>query len=129
MFSVMKNARPGMWKRYTRSIYLFFSSSSRHTIFDCDWSSDVCSSDLIHSAGEKCPGKTGSIFIKISVNETRIPRPVTILIPARFSAIQNEAHAANQPKADAIEPTSEIGRASCRERGKIRVAAGALKKK
>src|SRR2546430_7563583 len=25
----------------------FFSSRRRHTIFDCDWSSDVCSSDLI----------------------------------------------------------------------------------
>src|SRR5688572_31611407 len=25
---------------------LFFSSSGRHTRFDCDWSSDVCSSDL-----------------------------------------------------------------------------------
>src|SRR2546430_11314864 len=24
----------------------FFSSRRRHTIFDCDWSSDVCSSDL-----------------------------------------------------------------------------------
>src|SRR5579859_8286390 len=24
----------------------FFSSIRRHTIFDCDWSSDVCSSDL-----------------------------------------------------------------------------------
>src|SRR2546430_1341158 len=24
---------------------LFFSSTRRHTIFDCDWSSDVCSSD------------------------------------------------------------------------------------
>src|SRR2546430_13548889 len=23
----------------------FFSSRRRHTIFDCDWSSDVCSSD------------------------------------------------------------------------------------
>src|SRR5256886_4492515 len=26
--------------------FLFFSSRRRHTIFDCDWSSDVCSSDL-----------------------------------------------------------------------------------
>src|SRR2546430_8576677 len=26
----------------------FFSSRRRHTRFDCDWSSDVCSSDLIH---------------------------------------------------------------------------------
>src|SRR6266567_8116442 len=24
----------------------FFSSTRRHTRFDCDWSSDVCSSDL-----------------------------------------------------------------------------------
>src|SRR2546430_10287187 len=24
-----------------------FSSRRRHTIFDCDWSSDVCSSDLL----------------------------------------------------------------------------------
>src|SRR2546430_8496515 len=26
--------------------FFFFSSRRRHTIFDCDWSSDVCSSDL-----------------------------------------------------------------------------------
>src|SRR5205085_2979485 len=26
--------------------YYFFSSRRRHTRFDCDWSSDVCSSDL-----------------------------------------------------------------------------------
>src|SRR5256886_12285433 len=25
--------------------HCFFSSRRRHTIFDCDWSSDVCSSD------------------------------------------------------------------------------------
>src|SRR5256886_8100613 len=35
----------------TRSIcsvvVFFFSSRRRHTRFDCDWSSDVCSSDLI----------------------------------------------------------------------------------
>src|SRR2546427_10480501 len=26
--------------------HFFFSSRRRHTRFDCDWSSDVCSSDL-----------------------------------------------------------------------------------
>src|SRR2546427_12437481 len=31
-------------------IFFFFSSRRRHTRFDCDWSSDVCSSDLV------CPG-------------------------------------------------------------------------
>src|SRR2546430_14622079 len=27
----------------------FFSSRRRHTRFDCDWSSDVCSSDLVYA--------------------------------------------------------------------------------
>src|SRR2546430_7937903 len=29
-------------------MFFFFSSRRRHTRFDCDWSSDVCSSDLEH---------------------------------------------------------------------------------
>src|SRR2546430_9448906 len=29
------------------SFLFFFSSRRRHTRFDCDWSSDVCSSDLV----------------------------------------------------------------------------------
>src|SRR2546427_4612312 len=28
-------------------VFFFFSSRRRHTRFDCDWSSDVCSSDLM----------------------------------------------------------------------------------
>src|SRR5205085_3662759 len=32
-------------------IFFFFSSRRRHTRFDCDWSSDVCSSDLLDFAG------------------------------------------------------------------------------
>src|SRR2546430_13270452 len=28
------------------AVLFFFSSRRRHTRFDCDWSSDVCSSDL-----------------------------------------------------------------------------------
>src|SRR2546430_6012188 len=31
---------------YYNYIFFFFSSRRRHTRFDCDWSSDVCSSDL-----------------------------------------------------------------------------------
>src|SRR5688572_32952888 len=30
--------------------FFFFSSRRRHTRFDCDWSSDVCSSDLLADA-------------------------------------------------------------------------------
>src|SRR6266853_4123237 len=31
----------------TTFYFFFFSSRRRHTRFDCDWSSDVCSSDLV----------------------------------------------------------------------------------
>src|SRR3990167_3678320 len=34
------------------SFWFFFSSRRRHTRFDCDWSSDVCSSDLLSQKGE-----------------------------------------------------------------------------
>src|SRR2546430_8835107 len=37
-----------------RSQYcFFFSSRRRHTRFDCDWSSDVCSSDLVSPKGAR----------------------------------------------------------------------------
>src|SRR6266478_8949977 len=32
------------------NLSFFFSSRGRHTRFDCDWSSDVCSSDLAEGA-------------------------------------------------------------------------------
>src|SRR5688572_31701934 len=32
-------------------VFFFFSSRRRHTRFDCDWSSDVCSSDLLDVVG------------------------------------------------------------------------------
>src|SRR2546430_8865417 len=38
----MKRSRRG-----TYGLAFFFSSRRRHTRFDCDWSSDVCSSDLL----------------------------------------------------------------------------------
>src|SRR5205085_11076977 len=45
-----------MWWMYFRRswgsafvCFFFFSSRRRHTRFDCDWSSDVCSSDLLES--------------------------------------------------------------------------------
>src|SRR5688572_31408020 len=38
--------------------FFFFSSRRRHTRFDCDWSSDVCSSDL-----NKPHGTKGEVFV------------------------------------------------------------------
>src|SRR3989475_7929667 len=42
--------------------FFFFSSRRRHTRFDCDWSSDVCSSDLReHRRLETLSGEIGRI--------------------------------------------------------------------
>src|SRR5256886_6762120 len=47
--------------------FFFFSSRRRHTRFDCDWSSDVCSSDLFLTAGlvAHTLGAGGAVFTKI----------------------------------------------------------------
>src|SRR2546430_8702562 len=52
-------------------LFFFFSSRRRHTRFDCDWSSDVCSSDLelrpepphvgCYEADGSWPVRTGSV--------------------------------------------------------------------
>src|SRR5256886_5604637 len=38
----------------------FFSSRRRHTRFDCDWSSDVCSSDL-----RRLEGADGPLYVPL----------------------------------------------------------------
>src|SRR5256886_3686480 len=59
--------------------YFFFSSRRRHTRFDCDWSSDVCSSDLatispavqvtaVDPGGNPVPTFTGSITVALGNN-------------------------------------------------------------
>src|SRR2546430_7643597 len=46
---LLRDARPALVAWITNAaslpILFFFSSRRRHTRFDCDWSSDVCSSD------------------------------------------------------------------------------------
>src|SRR2546430_12460761 len=46
--------------------YFFFSSRRRHTRFDCDWSSDVCSSDL-HQPNAHTDGDSLIFFRKSDV--------------------------------------------------------------
>src|SRR5437879_12235035 len=81
-------------------LFSFFSSRRRHTIYIGDWSSDVCSSDLIRLA--ICPAA-------FSVNQpARICRALGSLgFTSRF---EDKA----QPRAELVP--SQIGRASCRER-------------
>src|SRR5256886_16025018 len=53
--------------------YFFFSSRRRHTRFDCDWSSDVCSSDLV--AQEKKVARGQRLRVDTTVVERNIHYP------------------------------------------------------
>src|SRR2546427_207166 len=41
--------------------FFFFSSRRRHTRFDCDWSSDVCSSDVVAGDVLHCHGTVAGV--------------------------------------------------------------------
>src|SRR5256885_11669084 len=92
---------------YLRYMFFFFSSRRRHTRLQGDWSSDVCSSDL--------------------VRERSAPRPARRAdLPGRRSARRGRAEEGHLPEACGLgdgegEPVlrprhDKIGRASCRER-------------
>src|SRR5256886_6959755 len=86
----------------------FFSSRRRHTRFDCDWSSDVCSSDL-----------------KISeLNKGRLTARTAEINTNRKQERYNERSAFNffdkrhaeEGQRESNQQLDQIGRASCRER-------------
>src|SRR5207237_8933290 len=54
-------------------ITFFFSSRRRHTRFKCDWSSDVCSSDLVAA---KLKDKTAIVMFTNSENGLAIAKPI-----------------------------------------------------
>src|SRR2546430_608103 len=91
---------------------LFFSSRRRHTRFDCDWSSDVCSSDLVHHRAEQAEDRRRGADGEPGASQDRNRRHVL----AGERAQQKPGRAGNDVDDDGPRRTEEIGRASCRER-------------
>src|SRR5689334_24996392 len=94
---------------------VFFSSRRRHTSWNCDWSSDVCSSDL--AALPRNP---------VGIHE---PRPVqhhsqipVALVEAPGRRLGDVTHYPSRIGA-------QIGRATCRERVWVAVVAVAVEDK
>src|SRR5256886_4806942 len=55
-------------------LFFFFSSRRRHTRFDCDWSSDVCSSDLagdVHLADGRAHELGAELTRRVFHHQTR----------------------------------------------------------
>src|SRR5690606_41070471 len=92
-------------------ILFFFSSRRRHTRFSRDWSSDVCSSDLVDTAKANA--------LAASTEAT---------IPTYESSYQQAVHRlgvllGRDPTALSLR---QIGRASCRER--VELLDGAMRR-
>src|SRR2546430_5590349 len=71
----------------------FFSSRRRHTRFDCDWSSDVCSSDLVAASapadGHECVA--GTVIASMSGADALGLMTVIVFAPAA-SVSRSEEH-------------------------------------
>src|SRR2546430_8752995 len=85
----------------------FFSSRRRHTRFDCDWSSDVCSSDLDHWKAK------GLDFSQILYQPAAPPTVARRCVRAQDHGLEK---ALDQTLISLCSEAIEIGRASCRER-------------
>src|SRR6267143_3602803 len=56
----------------SNAMYFFFSSRRRHTRWNCDWSPDVCSSDLDADAVKALYGKTAEASDKVKMDAPEI---------------------------------------------------------
>src|SRR5207249_9054058 len=91
-------------------LLFFFSSRRRHTRSKRDWSSDVCSSDLLRTRNNV------GLPIEVLDSMRLLARSRYAYLDAiiDFNRAQFELYVSlGQPPADFLE----IGRASCRERG------------
>src|SRR4051794_41909146 len=99
-----------------RSVSFFFSSRRRHTRWTGDWSSDVCSSDLVPEASDSV-ARTGLLSTRENVS---------------FGSSRTSPTTRTLTRADVVPAgrgSAEIGRAACRGRGEISGGGGGLKKK
>src|SRR5256886_11480882 len=92
-------------------LQFFLSSRRRHTRFDCDWSSDVCSSDLPVNLGETHAQENSTNLFDVGAEHVPFPRPYERGEGLRI--VPTEVHV---PPFSGTQQIRQIGRASCRER-------------
>src|SRR5688572_31409387 len=100
-------------------LFFFFSSRRRHTRFDCDWSSDVCSSDLgpLGKVSNNVAEYTGLIEGLRAVLDLGLAQDATVEVRMDSKLVVEQMTGRWKIKhADMRRLALEIGRASCRER-------------
>src|SRR5260370_27249027 len=99
-----------------RQCAFFFSSRRGHTRFKCDWSSEVCSSDLARAPPAfTSAGISGSDLDVVEAGGARAVTGADHLLRLAFAAV---GHAPEDPMIAIGDGGAgiQIGRASCRER-------------
>src|SRR5690242_20944826 len=94
-------------KLWLRNLYFFFSSRRRHTRLTCDWSSDVCSSDLGTRTTRSSSARTAS-------SEHR--RRLTATSAQVVELARTPCTRSGPGPGPVLRNVWKIGRASCRER-------------
>src|SRR5438270_388758 len=105
----------------------FFSSIRRHTIFDCDWSSDVCSSDLDDRPRRRLHDAEVHHLLerKPLAHPEVLPNPVEDHDRVVNREADHGEHGRDEKAVDLSDP-QEIGRASCRVRLRVLMDAAML---
>src|SRR3546814_10906565 len=94
--------------------FFFFKQKTAYEMRISDWSSDVCSSDLILSAASS---SVGLAAIQIAIQRGAIPVATTRLPHKKQRLLDAGAHDVIVTQEEDLAARLEIGRASCRERG------------
>src|SRR2546427_10192113 len=103
--------------RVESCFFFFFSSRRRHTRFDCDWSSDVCSSDLAEARKKaEAELKKLKLMSPMSAEATVVRNYIDVLTGLPWSKKTKIKHDLANAEDVLNADHFEIGRASCRER-------------
>src|SRR3989449_5560287 len=94
--------------------FFFFSSRRRHTRCSLDWSSDVCSSDLVLDKNCRCSRQIFETARRVLAHNPQLFEKQ--LSADQESAYEVGAFAFRDEEEEAAWLLEEIGRASCRER-------------
>src|SRR2546430_11375011 len=97
-----------------KAFLFFFPGRRRYTSFDCDWSSDVCSSDLAHRRSSLSTAAIEKIVAQPEcVEAVAAAAMLAVTVRHRIARAQIAGEGVDRPRA--VGP-HKIGRASCRER-------------